>query len=60
MLEPILKPLWHAYEVMKRGRERRQPLELDMPERKILLKPDGTVDRVSCRRGSMPTSSSKR
>jgi ribonuclease R len=46
MLEPILKPLWHAYEVMKRGRERRQPLELDMPERKIQLKPDGTVDRV--------------
>ncbi|TCU36688.1 ribonuclease R [Rhizobium azibense] len=46
MLEPILKPLWHAYEVIKRGRERRQPLELDMPERKILLKPDGTVDRV--------------
>lgn len=46
LLEPILKPLWHAYEVMKRGRDRRQPLELDMPERKILLKPDGTVDRV--------------
>ncbi|MGO8055998.1 RNB domain-containing ribonuclease, partial [Rhizobium leguminosarum] len=23
-----------------------QPLELDMPERKILLKPDATVDRV--------------
>jgi len=46
MLEPILRPLWHAYEIMRRGRDRRQPLELDMPERKILLKPDGTVDRV--------------
>ena len=46
MLEPILRPLWHAYDIMKKGRERRQPLELDMPERKILLKPDGTVDRV--------------
>ena len=46
LLEPILKPLWHAYAVMKTGRDRRQPLELDMPERKILLKPDGTVDRV--------------
>lgn len=46
LLDPILKPLWHAYEVMKRGRDRRQPLELDMPERKIILKPDGTVDRV--------------
>ncbi|MDE1990980.1 MAG: ribonuclease R [Rhizobiaceae bacterium] len=46
LLEPILRPLWHAYEVMKLGRDRRQPLELDMPERKILLKPDGAVDRV--------------
>ncbi len=46
LLEPILRPLWHAYKVMTIGRDRRQPLELDMPERKILLKPDGTVDRV--------------
>ncbi len=46
LLEPILKPLWEAYRIMTVGRERRQPLELDMPERKILLKPDGTVDRV--------------
>jgi ribonuclease R len=46
LLDPILKPLWHAYAVMKRGRERRQPLELDMPERKIKLKEDGTVDSV--------------
>ncbi|MCM2395626.1 ribonuclease R [Rhizobium sp. S95] len=46
LLEPILKPLWHAYEILKRGRDRRQPLELDMPERKIILKEDGTVDRV--------------
>jgi ribonuclease R len=46
LLEPILKPLWHAYATLKRGRDRRQPLELDMPERKIMLKADGTVDRV--------------
>ncbi|WP_245297376.1 ribonuclease R [Rhizobium oryziradicis] len=46
LLEPILKPLWAAYEIMKVGRDRRQPLELDMPERKIILKEDGTVDRV--------------
>jgi ribonuclease R len=46
ILDPILKPLWQAYAVLKRGRDSRQPLELDLPERKILLKPDGTVDRV--------------
>jgi ribonuclease R len=46
LLEPILKPLWNAYAILTRGRDRRQPLELNMPERKIVLKPDGTVDRV--------------
>lgn len=46
LLEPILKPLWNAYRIMTVGRNRRQPLELDMPERKIILKSDGTVDRV--------------
>jgi ribonuclease R len=46
LLDPILKPLWTAYEALRRGRNKRQPLELDLPERKILLKEDGTVDRV--------------
>ncbi|RWG89706.1 ribonuclease R [Mesorhizobium sp.] len=46
ILETVLRPLWDAYAVLKRGRDARQPLELDLPERKILLKPDGTVDRV--------------
>nr|WP_254026228.1 ribonuclease R [Mesorhizobium ventifaucium] len=46
ILHTVLKPLWDAYAVVKRGRETRQPLELELPERKILLKEDGTVDRV--------------
>ncbi len=46
LLDTVLKPLWQAYAVLKRGRDSRQPLELDLPERKILLKQDGTVDRV--------------
>jgi ribonuclease R len=46
LLEPILKPLYAAYAVVKRARDERDPLDLDIPERKILLKPDGTVDRV--------------
>lgn len=46
LLDTVLKPLWDAYAVLKRGRDKRQPLDLDLPERKILLKPDGTVDRV--------------
>jgi ribonuclease R len=46
ILDHVLKPLWEGYKVLKRGRDHRGPLELDLPERKILLKPDGTVDRV--------------
>ncbi|MCS3450106.1 MULTISPECIES: ribonuclease R [Bradyrhizobium] len=46
ILDPILKPLWSAYELVKLARNERDPLDLDLPERKILLKADGTVDRV--------------
>jgi ribonuclease R len=46
LLDPILKPLYAAYAVTKRARDERDPLDLDIPERKILLKADGTVDRV--------------
>ena len=46
LLEPIIKPLYAAYEALVRARDERQPLDLDIPERKILLKADGTVDRV--------------
>ncbi len=46
LLDPVLKPLYEAYAAVKQARDNRQPLELDLPERKILLKPDGTVDKV--------------
>jgi len=46
LVKPVLEPLYAAYEAMARAREERQPLDLDLPERKILLKGDGTVDRV--------------
>jgi len=46
LAKPVLAPLYAAYESMVRARTERQPLDLDLPERKILLKGDGTVDRV--------------
>jgi len=46
LLDPVLKPLYAAYTALKREREARGPLNLDLPERKIMLKADGTVDRV--------------
>lgn len=46
LLATVLEPLWQAWRCMLRGREARAPLELDLPERRILLRKDGTVDRV--------------
>jgi ribonuclease R len=46
LLEPILKPLWAAYAVMKRGRDHREPLDLDLPERKVVVGADGAIDRI--------------
>jgi ribonuclease R len=42
----VIAPLYEAYAALKRARDDRGPLDLDLPERKILLKPDSTVDRV--------------
>jgi ribonuclease R len=46
LLDPVLRPLYAAYATVKRARDERDPLDLDIPERKILLRADGTVDRV--------------
>ncbi len=46
LLDGVLTPLWQAYGILSRGRDRRQPLDLDMPERKLTLNADGTVDKV--------------
>jgi ribonuclease R len=46
LLPTVLEPLYAAYRALKRAREARSPLDLDLPERKIVLKSDGTVDRV--------------
>ncbi|MDH2326739.1 ribonuclease R [Cereibacter sp. SYSU M97828] len=45
----IVGPLYDAYEAAKQARERRQPLELDLPERKIELSDEGTVTSVAFR-----------
>jgi ribonuclease R len=43
ILETILKPLWAAYRTMAAARDRRGPLDLDLPERKIVLNDKGMV-----------------
>ncbi len=45
-LESALKPLWAAYAALSKARDRRAPLDLDLPERKIILDAEGRVTGV--------------
>jgi ribonuclease R len=46
LLDPVLKPLWRAFRTLSEARARRGPLELDLPERKILLDAHGIIERI--------------
>ncbi len=46
LLDPVLHPLYRAYAALKEARARRQPLDLDLPERQIELSDAGTVMSV--------------
>jgi ribonuclease R len=46
LLEPVLRPLWAAYAAVAEARDKRAPLDLDLPERKIVLDEVGKVARV--------------
>ena len=47
LLDDIIHPLFAAYECAKQARARRQPLDLDLPERRIELSEDGKVASVA-------------
>ena len=47
LLEPILKPLYAAYAALAQAREARQPLDLELPERKIEIDDQGRVTSVA-------------
>ena len=46
LAESILRPLWQVYGILKEARQKRGPLDLDLPERKIILDERGLVSRV--------------
>lgn len=46
LLDPIIAPLYAAYRAVKAARDAREPLDLDVPERKIVLNAEGGVARV--------------
>jgi ribonuclease R len=45
-VKTALSNLWAGYEILKRGRDAREPLDLDLPERKVILGKDGAIERI--------------
>jgi ribonuclease R len=49
LVNEVIRPLFGAYRAVAQARERRQPLDLDLPERKVVLDDNGNVSEVSIR-----------
>jgi ribonuclease R len=49
LLDTVIRPLYAAFAALKSARDRRQPLDLDLPERRIELSEDGRVTSVAFR-----------
>ncbi len=47
LMDEVIRPLYAAYAALRDARARRQPLDLDLPERKIQLSDEGTVSSVN-------------
>jgi ribonuclease R len=49
LADPVIAPLYGGFAALLRARERRGTLELDLPERRVLLGPDGKVAAIEPR-----------
>jgi ribonuclease R len=49
ILEHTLKPLWACWRALYAAREKRQPLDLDLPERRVVLDEKGRIASVAPR-----------
>ncbi len=47
LMDTVIRPLYAAYAALARARDQRQPLDIDLPERKIVLGSDGRVTSVA-------------
>lgn len=49
IVEQIVKPLYAAYFCLEKAREHRAPLELNVPERQVLINNNGAVEKIIMR-----------
>jgi len=49
LVEKALKPLWACWRALFAARNKREPLELDLPERQVVLEEKGRIESVAPR-----------
>ena len=49
LVDNALKPLWACWRTMFRARQKRDPLELDLPERRVVLDEKGRIQSIAAR-----------
>ena len=49
LVEKALKPLWACWRALFAARNKREPLELDLPERQVVLDEKGRIESVAAR-----------
>ena len=49
LVEKALKPLWGCWRALFAARNKREPLELDLPERQVVLDEKGRIESVAAR-----------
>lgn len=51
LMDTVINPLYQAYEILQKGRAHREPLELNVPEKKIILNDAGEITNIENRIG---------
>jgi ribonuclease R len=49
ILDEVIKPLYGAFAALEVARKQRQPLEIDLPERRVRFDPDGAIAAIEQR-----------
>jgi ribonuclease R len=49
LLEPVIAPLYGAFDALAAARRKRGTLELDLPERRVIMGKDGRIERIEAR-----------
>ncbi|GAW36724.1 ribonuclease R [Roseovarius sp. A-2] len=47
LMDEVIRPLYAAHDALQQARHKRQPLDLDLPERKVVLSDEGKVLSVN-------------